>query len=448
MNDQLIIRISTEIGELTAKSVAQWVLFDTQGDLVSTDKTPIENISSAVENMSNEHDVVIIVPGFRVLLCEASIPSKKLSQIKQALPFMVEEMIAEEIENVHIAIPDHLDLNTGKVDVAVISHQILINYLDIFYSNKLSPIFITPDTLAVPFTRNSYSVVIEGNQCVVRTNELSGINASSGDMEMVLASLLGEKEKNNLSDNDALEKTVEVVTNANDDEGKVFGKNVANHIRENFGDVTVKESLYRESVTELIATTFVRNLSNPQSHKTINILQGGYQINSQQAGSWQHWKKGVSAMAVGVLAIVILSLSNGWYFSKQASEFDQKSIALYKDLFPNERRVVSPRKQLENHLRQANNTQSSGTFLNLLTKISESLSSPELRSSLTSSKIVIQKLRYDQNVDGIQLEIQTDSIDQLDQIKKRLGDIGLTTKVNSATEQDTYVLSRVLVERI
>lgn len=48
-------------------------------------------------------------------------------------------------------------------------------------------------------------------------------------------------------------------------------------------------------------------------------------------------------------------------------------------------------------------------------------------------------------MDGIQLEIETESIDQ---IKKRLGDIGLTTKVTSATEQDAYVLSFVLAERI
>lgn len=446
MNDQLVIRISTEFGELAANSVAEWVLFDAQGDIVSSDKTPIENIRSVVENMSREHDVTIIVPGFRVLLCEASIPSKKLSQIKQALPFTVEEMIAEDIESVHIAIPEPLDLNTGKVDVAVIAHQILINYLDVFYSNKLSPVFLTPDTLAVPFKRNSWSLVIEGNYCIVRTKELSGINASTSDMEMILSSLLSKTTSNN--DNEIVERTVEIITSDSDEEGKVFAKEMANFIRDNFEDITVKESLYRESVTELIATTFARNLSTPRSGKTINILQGGYQVNSRQTESWQHWQKGVPAIAFGVLAFLIVSIGNGWYFSKKSNEIDQKSIALYKKLFPNERRIVSPRKQFESHLRQANNTESFSSFLNLLTKISESLSSDALRSSLASNKIVIQKIRYDHDVDGIQLEIQTESIDQLDQMKIKFGDIGLATKVNSATEQDSYVLSRVLVERI
>ena len=53
-------------------------------------------------------------------------------------------------------------------------------------------------------------------------------------------------------------------------------------------------------------------------------------------------------------------------------------------------------------------------------KILASLSSSELWSRLTTSKIIIQKLRYDQDVDGIQPEIETESIDQLDQIKNRL----------------------------
>ena len=448
MNDQLVIRIPIETGEFTASSVAEWVLFDALGDHIRSDKTSIENIHTVVNNTSSEYDVVVVIPGFRVLLCDVAIPSKKLSQVKQALPFMVEELIAEEIENVHMAMPHPIDLNTGKVDVAVISHQTLINYLDVFYKNNLSPLFITPDILTVPFTKHSWSIAIEGNQCIVRTQELSGINAAADDIEMVLASLLSHTEETGVAGGHNTERTVEIITSDSDEQGRVVAKTIADYIRTNFGETILKESLYRESLTELMTTTLVRNFANEQTTKTINILQGGYQINARQVDSWQHWQKAVSVMVVGIFAFLILSVSNGWYFSKMANEYDQKSIALYKSLFPNERRIVSPRKQLENHLRQANNTLSSSSFLNLLTKISESLSSDTLQSSLLSNKIVIQKLRYEQSVDGIQLEIQTESIDQLDQIKKRLSDVGLTTKVNSATEQETHVLSRVLVERI
>ncbi len=442
MTDQLVIRIPAEAGELSSNSIVEWILFDDQCEIIKRKRTQISEIYGAIEDSSDDFAVDIIVPGSDVLLCTASIPSKKISQIKQALPFIIEELIADEIENVHMAIPEPLDLDIGIIDVAIITHQILINYLDVFYSNRLSPNFITPDILTIPYTHNNWSLVNDDSQCILRTGELSGIVSSPDDMEMILASLFSEDE------NTSSERFLEVISSNEDDKGKQFSINVANYIRENYAHISVKETVYREPISELISSTLVRALPELKVGKTINLLQGGYRINSQQGNVWQYWRTVASVAAVGICVFLIFSLGNGWYFSEKATQFDSQSIVLYKKLFPNERRIVSPRKQFDNHLKQLNNSHSSSSFLYLLTKMSESMSTESLRTSLASDKISIQKLRYDQNTDGIQLEIQTESIEQLDQIKNNLSEIGLSTTVNSASEQDTYVLSRVLVERL
>ena len=100
MNNQLVIRLR-EI-ELTLSSEVDWGLFDGDGQHLCSSSSPLAQLRLDANNVIDEFSIVVIVPGEAINLLSPSFPSRQLKQIKQALPFMVEEMIADEIENVHI----------------------------------------------------------------------------------------------------------------------------------------------------------------------------------------------------------------------------------------------------------------------------------------------------------------------------------------------------------
>ena len=66
---------------------------------------------------------VFVVPGEKILMTTASVPSKQKRKIAQAIPFVVEEQLAAEIEESFFAIGERN--KKGEVKVSIIYEQLL-----------------------------------------------------------------------------------------------------------------------------------------------------------------------------------------------------------------------------------------------------------------------------------------------------------------------------------
>lgn len=399
--------------ELGAETEVSWYLF-AGGSLHRSGSEPLAALRAALPTQI-VGETLVLVPGELVLLTSVRIPARQLRQVKQALPYMVEELIADNIEEVHLALPplssDQLD---EAIPVAVVRHSLLINWLDQLYQYDIHPDRLSPDTLALPWRDHSRALFFNGERLLYRDGLSSGLALGRDQLPDLLALLPPSPLPTPMA-------TVNVSC----------GSELASELPQLSGaveqalSVEVEARSYGESGAEVLATAAARH-----SDEMINLLQGGYRVRHDEEES-RSWRRAAAVAGVGLLLYAALAGGGAAWFSWRAGELEQRSLALYRELFPGERRVVSPRKQMAAHL---SGGQSGGSVLPLLAQAAAELATAQ-----------VQELRYRRDSNQLQVQLQAPNLEALDQLKQRLAATGMNVAIDSAAEQDGVTVGRVTI---
>jgi general secretion pathway protein L len=341
---------------------------------------------------------------------------------------MVEEMIADNIEDVHLAMPaGKLDWDEG-VPVAVVRHHLLIEWLDQLHHCHLQPDFLGPDVLAAPWREQGRHYFVAPSDAVTqparvlcRHSAWVGQVVNPHNLPVLVAAQAREDAR-------GLVALRRCIVSGGSDSGAAVAA-VAEQLRQQT-DTDVEVAPFAESTFDVLATTAVR-----ERDTMINLLQGGYRV--QRRGSGGAWQQRAAMIAgVGLLGYLLLAGGGGLYFSWRAQQLEQQSIALYRELFPGERRIVSPRKQMANHLRERGQI-ASDSLLPLLARAANGFAAnPATR---------VDELRFDQQQSALSVQLRAPSLDALEQLKKNLQSSGLDAEVGSATVQGEATVGRMQI---
>ncbi len=428
MSEQLVITIRDV--DITDASDASWFLFDNR-QLLRQGRCTLRELANDVDGAIEQYATTVIAPAEASLLLSVPIPTKQMRKVKQALPFMVEEHITEDIENVHIATPKVIDLNADSLPTCVIAHQLLIHWLDVLAGCSIKPKGIIAEPLTVPLRGELLALLVSNDRVVIRTGDYQGFSCSVKDIDYVLTILAGTLDQQELGLG-----IVAISYTRGESRAATLADNVANYLRQRYPQLDIKTQQYHEPPAEIMAAQAVAD-SNP----AINLLQGGY-ASEREAGNTAGWAKRIATYAiVGVACYVLSAVAIGQWFSYRADQAYQQSIALYKELFPNERRVISPKKQMQNHLRLSRADNNASSFLPLLAKMSENWGQDDQQPTLN-------QMRYNRDNNALQLEVEARSLIELEQLKQRLANNGVGIDISSAKEQDDIVVGRLVVRAL
>lgn len=125
---------------LQAKQVGAW--FDLSGKLILlSDREKTSSID------------VVWVPTEQVLLTQIVVPGKRTSDWMKALPYALEEEISQPIEDVFIAVlhRESTGENAGLTHVAVVSNDLMNQWVDTLASEGLANAQLVPDCFQCPF---------------------------------------------------------------------------------------------------------------------------------------------------------------------------------------------------------------------------------------------------------------------------------------------------------
>ncbi len=129
MNNSLVIRLSTLA--LIPETELDWFLFDPYQQLIASDTTPLRLIVDQLpDDCKQRLTVHIIVPNDSVSLVCVDTPSRNRRQIKQALPFAIEQLIPEDLEHVPLALPTDTHSSHGVLHIATTKHGYISHWLD------------------------------------------------------------------------------------------------------------------------------------------------------------------------------------------------------------------------------------------------------------------------------------------------------------------------------
>ena len=115
-----------------------------------------------------ERECVALLAGEDVLLNSVALPGQKQRQLRQALPFLVEEFVADDPEDIHVVLGPLQD--DGTHAVAIVRRDLLRFWLEALAKEDIYPEQVIPEQLFIPVEENTVgSLVVDAGRCFLRT---------------------------------------------------------------------------------------------------------------------------------------------------------------------------------------------------------------------------------------------------------------------------------------
>lgn len=115
----------------------------------------------------------MLVPTEQVLLLAVDLPLSSRARRLEALPFAIEDRIADSIDAVHLAIG--AEIAPRRYLVAVVRHEVMAAWVERAQAAGLARAAMVPDALALPVpAEGAWSVDLDGHRAVVRAGDGTG----------------------------------------------------------------------------------------------------------------------------------------------------------------------------------------------------------------------------------------------------------------------------------
>lgn len=115
----------------------------------------------------------ILVPTEQVRLLAVDLPLPSKAKRLVALPFAIEDQIAEPVESVHIALGE--ELGAKRYLVGVVRHDVMTRWVAIAEAAGLGHAVMTPDALFLPAVASgSWAVKLDGSRALIRAGDGTG----------------------------------------------------------------------------------------------------------------------------------------------------------------------------------------------------------------------------------------------------------------------------------
>lgn len=302
---------------------------------------------------------------------------------REALPFALEEQLAESIDELHFAF-DKAHYQNKHYLIAVLNKQRMHYLMTIFKEKDIEFELITLDWFAVP----AHTLCVFGNTLVVNNHDFKG--ALSGD----LAAHYLKKHP--------LTQTLI------------------------FSDSTLTSDNPTEKQEEDSCTWIAQQLA---TLKPLNLCQGtmlkenasewitkGYQLVAALAGFWL-----LSLLLVHGIALFIIN--------KKTSLIDEQIAVIYHQFFPEAKQVISPKFRI-NQLLNTDSANAQTRFWFLLN---------QLAKVIKDNTTTIEQVRYQNK--ALLVTLICPDFSKLEQIEKKLAASQLKVKQTQASTQNQQVVA-------
>lgn len=352
--------------------------------------------------------LIVLVPAIDVLLIRATIPGRNRKLAMQAAPYALEASLATDVEKLHFGFgPRNPD---GSMDTAVVERKCMDRWLALLQEVGLDPDYMTPETLAVPYEPESWSVVLDGDVALVRSGLRSGFGVDTQNL------------------NEALQAAIKSGPDAPPLHMQLYQEE----------EVDISLDLDLDMLPIIKKPTLALLAQGVDKKNGIDLLQGEYGRNTDWDKIRELWR------VPFILALILITLQ-GVLFGVDFSQAKKESLALerrieeiYRTTFPEAKQVVNPKAQMEQGLALlTGGQQSQNSFLALLARIG-----PDLQKTQGSN---LQRLRY--HGSALELELTLPNLDDLNDLKERLlVNDDLSVDIRTATTANDRVSARMEIK--
>lgn len=382
MSEFLTVRLSSE-----PQSSVQWLVWSTSqqeviasGELASWQQ--LDELTPYVEKRT----CIALLSGNDCLLKRVEIPKGAARQFESMLPFLLEDEVAQDIEELHFTI---LDKGAESAVVCGVEQQWLTQVMSAFSEVGITIRKVLPDTLALPVDAESVTALQIDDQWLLRQSTFQAVSIRQAWLPMFLNS-------DWLVTEDDTKPTIFSYTALPDEEAQ-----------------QQSGVEWQAKPAELVMSV----LSQQAITSGINLLTGRFKTKSSFIKYWKIWQKVAIAACLLIAVIATQQTLKVQRYEAEAQAYRAESERIFRQVLPGKRKIpsVSYLKRTMNEEANLYGGSSDGaTLLGWLTQL------PSTLGQVTS--IEVESIRYDGNRSEVRLQAKSSDFQHFETARTKLAE--------------------------
>ncbi|CAD6364317.1 Type II secretion system protein L [Shewanella hafniensis] len=391
MSERLFIRLGRN-----TEQACSWLVWSEQEQeiIASGELANAQGLATLTERAGNR-PIDVLVPASAMTLTSVNLPEKGQRQALKALPFMLEEMLADDVDAMHFTVGPR---NGDALSVVAVAHEQMQTWLNCLTEAGLKVKRIVPDCLALPLQECQWAAMRFGNELLLRTGSGTGQSLPLSWLPLAMKQLVTKDEDISVA---------------------------------SYTDFELEGVELKQQPLDLPMLVLARGILNAP----VNLLSGVYTPKREYSKYLMLWKNAIIILGVAcVLALVNKGLTIH-QVNSQIADLKAQSESIYQQVVPGNTRIVNLRSQMESQLRALQGQGSGAEFFAMLAGLQDAFKQvPELKPNT---------LRFESARNEIRMQVTAKNYAQIEKFKEIVGrrfqlDGGT---MNSAEDQVTSTLT-------
>nr|WP_254620174.1 type II secretion system protein GspL [Vibrio metschnikovii] len=379
VSESLIVRLSSQ-----QNAVIPWLVWSsTQQQVIASGELSNGQQLEQLTPHAVQRSTIILLSTSDLLLTQVTIPAGGSRQFAAMLPYLLEEEIAQDVDELHFSV---LGKQGDQAFVAGVERAWLQAMLEQLQALGLDVKRVVPDVLALPVHEEGLSAGQMGDQWLVRKGEYSGLSVDKDWLTWFCAS--------------------------------DWVKNQTEYLPLTAYTPLPELPLSEQQSWQSMACPSLLVLLTEQvlTHK-INLLTGPFKPKSSWNKYWLIWRKAVIA---GLFLLVVLMTSYGLQVHKDtqlAQNYRDESERIFREIFPDKQRIPTVsylRRQMTDELTALSGSAQGEDVLSWFSRL------PETIGSVTDMQV--QSLRFDGNRSEVRLDVTSSDFQSFEQARVKLAE--------------------------
>lgn len=409
MSDTLLIHYNIDYPKQ-----ATWSLCNYAGEL--TGKISTGSLSE-LSGIAAGHQAVVLLHSQCLHINELQLPTQNMQKMLKAVPYALEEFIAEDIDNFHFVVSKNKHSDTTAV--AGINKLTLQNVTQSFHEAGMNVETIIPDALCMAASSKQWACLNYQETSYLQTDKLNGMAVSHNIFPYTLSSKLNDDDQ---------EKPEKILLFSEQEHPDAFEQLKTDN--ENIETINI---IYNTHPLVIFCGHYRQAMP-------LNLLQNKFKPKRKSSGYWQHWRLAASLAAVWLVLHLGLSGFQLIELQKENQMTKAKIEAIYKNAFPESRKIVNPRVQMEQKLKELKNA-SGGNDSGLIFLLAESFGT----LSQDKTNITLQSLTF--RNDRMDIGLDSTNLQAIENLNKNLNsNKNIKSEIISSTSEKNKVTGNLRIE--
>lgn len=350
-------------------------------------------------------DVCFAVAGADACLLILPVTPVEKKHISKSLPFMLEEQVAADVDDLHFA---YCPLDKGNFAVAIVARGKMAEWQDSLSEFPGIGKWL-PEPLLLPWQSGEWCLVVEGDNTIVRVGQCAGFTVESELLDALLQGLLQES--------DAPETVI------------VYGSDQT-------ADTQRVPAQLREKVQWRQGNLYAAMLLSETSELNLNLLQGDFASRLPLGRWWRQWRAVAAVFAGAFILQLAAAYADFRTLSAQNLALRGAVQESYRNAYP-KGAIVDAEKQLRRQLDALQGSGQGSGFIGLMERVGSAIAD--------MPGTTIASINYNDKSNEMRLNIVAANFEGVEQLRSRINEAGLEATMESSSTKGDRVSARLRV---